>query len=81
MLATILISLVILIVIRSTTPQKNENYPSVKKVSEPIDITLIFINFTRFDKADVKKSSGNLNSFEVGTFKNIPTKCVRGCFY
>ena len=29
------------------------------------------------NKADVEKSTGNLNSSEVGAFKNIPTKCFK----
>ena len=53
-----------------------ENHSSVKKMRETITITSVF-HFSGVDKADVEKSLGNLNSSKVGTFKNIPTKCLK----
>lgn len=48
--------------------------PSLKKISESITITSTF-HFSGVDKTGVEKVVANLNSSEVGTFKNIPTKC------
>ena len=48
----------------------------MKKISKTITITSTF-NFSSVDKADVEMSVANLNFFRVGTFKNIPTKCLK----
>ena len=34
-------------------------------------------DFAGVEKADVEKSIGSLNSLKVGTFENIPTKCLK----
>ena len=46
--------------------------------SDPVNnaITSTF-HFSGIDKGEVEKSIGNLNSSKVGTFKNIPTKCLK----
>ena len=60
----------------NNTIRKYENHPSVEKITETVTITSTF-HFPGVDKADVGKSNGNLNSSKVGTFKNIPTKCLK----
>ena len=60
----------------NSTIRKYENHPSVKKIREAITITSTF-HFSGVDKADVEKSIGNLNFSKVGTFKKIPTKCLK----
>ena len=52
-----------------------ENHPSEKLYKQNYTITSTF-QFSGTDKADVGKSIDNLNPSKVGTFKNIPTKCV-----
>ena len=54
--------------------RKYQNYSSVKKISETITSTF---HFSDFDKADIEKSFGNLNSSKVGTFKNIPRNALK----
>ena len=34
-------------------------------------------HFSGVDKAEVETSIGNLNSSKVGTFENIPAKCLK----
>ena len=53
-----------------------EDHLSVEKISEIITVTSTF-HFSGDDKAELEKSIGNLNSSKVGTFKNIPTKCLK----
>ena len=53
-----------------------EDHLSVEKISEIITVTSTF-HFSGVDKADVEKSVSSLNSSKVGTFKNIPTKCLK----
>ena len=60
----------------SNAIKKYEIHPSVKKITESVTITSTF-NFSGVDKADLGKSIGNLRSSRVGTFKNIPTKCMK----
>ena len=57
----------------NNTIRKDENHPSVKKMSKTITLTF---HFPGADKADVEESIGNLNSSKVGSFKNILTKCL-----
>ena len=56
--------------------RKYKNYSSVKKTSKTITIASTF-HFSDFDKADIEKSFGNLNSSKVGTFKNIPRNALK----
>ena len=49
--------------------RKYESHPSLKKISKTINITSTF----QFNS----KSIGNLNFSKVGTFKNIPTNCLK----
>ena len=56
--------------------KNHENHSSVKKIHETITVTSNF-HFSGIDKAEVEKLIVNLNSPKVGTFKNIPTKCLK----
>ena len=58
----------------NNTIRKYENHPSVK--SKTIAITSTF-HFSGVDKADAENSTGDLNSCQVGTSGNIPTKCLK----
>ena len=48
----------------------------MKKITGTVTKTSSF-NFSGIDKADLGKSIGNLRSSRVGTFKNIPTECIK----
>ena len=39
--------------------------------------TRVFHHFYLHNLAEIEKSTGNLNSSKVGTFKNIPIKCLK----
>ena len=56
--------------------RKYKNHPSVKEIRKTITVTSTF-HFSDVDKIDVEKLIGNLNFSKVGTFKNIPTKCLK----
>ena len=60
----------------NNTVRKYENHPSMINIKGTIVITVTF-HFSCVDKTDLEKSIGNLNSSKVGTFKNIPTKCLK----
>ena len=56
--------------------RKYENCPSMINIKRTIVIAITF-HFSCVDKIDLQKSVGNLNSSKVGTFKNIPAKCLK----
>ena len=60
----------------NNTIRKYENHSSLKKRRETITLTPTF-HFTGVDKAEAVKSIGYVNSSKLGTFKTIPTKCVK----
>ena len=60
----------------NSTIRKYENRPSMINIKRTIVIAITF-HFSCVDKIDLEKSVGNLNSSKVGTFKNIPAKCLK----
>ena len=60
----------------SNAIRQYENHPTVKKIRKTIIITLTF-HFSELINLMLRNHLVNLNSPKKGTFKIIPTKCLK----